>query len=248
MTESTEATGRTLEEAKRAAAQALGRSVEECEFEIIEQKAGGLFARDNFRVRAWVKPHPPEAVVEWSTTESPPEEKTEKLDEAEEETEGEEELAVEATQEDAERARATIEGIFQAGRLRVGVKVKNVHGRYVDLELSGPDVGFLLESRQPAIDSLQYLANAMMARSVRPGVRITLDADSYRMERNAALIRQAKQIAAQVRKRQQEAVLDPLPAHERRVIHQALADFEGVETYSEGEEPNRRVVISPKPS
>jgi len=76
-------------------------------------------------------------------------------------------------------------------------------------------------------------------------VRITLDADSYRMQRNAALERQAKQIAAQVLKRQQEAVLDPLPAHERRVIHQALADFEGVETYSEGEEPNRRVVISP---
>ena len=55
----------------------------------------------------------------------------------------------------------------------------------------------------------------------------------------------ATQIAEQVVARGEEAVLDALPAFERRVIHQILADFEGVQTYSEGEEPNRRVVIAP---
>jgi spoIIIJ-associated protein len=52
-------------------------------------------------------------------------------------------------------------------------------------------------------------------------------------------------VADEVKKRGEEAVLDALPAFERRIVHKALSDYEGVSTYSEGEEPNRRVVIAP---
>jgi spoIIIJ-associated protein len=76
-------------------------------------------------------------------------------------------------------------------------------------------------------------------------VRVVLEGDSYRERRAQTLTDMALKLAQEVRARGEEAVLDALPAFERRVIHQAIVDLEGVTTYSEGEEPNRRVVIAP---
>jgi spoIIIJ-associated protein len=72
-----------------------------------------------------------------------------------------------------------------------------------------------------------------------------VEGDNYRERRAEMLTNMARQIAEQVVERGEEAVLDALPAFERRVIHQALVDIEGINTYSEGEEPNRCVVIAP---
>jgi spoIIIJ-associated protein len=78
-------------------------------------------------------------------------------------------------------------------------------------------------------------------------VRIVLDADNYRARREEALTKQAMDLAAQAVEAGQEAELEPLSAYERRIIHNALADHPEVTTYSEGEEPRRRVIIAPKP-
>ena len=69
--------------------------------------------------------------------------------------------------------------------------------------------------------------------------------NDYRKRREDALTNLATKIAEQVLERQEEAVLDALPAFERRIVHKALSTIGGIATYSEGEEPNRRVVIAP---
>lgn len=240
MAEGAEGTGRTLEEARQKAAEVLGLSIEECEFEVVEQQSRGLFSKSNFRVRAV-----PKAVVNPPSPEpGVPEELP-----AEGETSSSSELQsapVVATEEDAERARELVARMLSLAGFQVDVAVESLTGKYVNLRVSGPDEGAIIERKGAVLDSVQFLGNALFSQQYGDGVRLTVDAGSYRSARTQKLERLALQVAAQVVKLKQEAVLDPLPAHERRVIHNALKDFEGVETYSEGEEPFRRVVISPK--
>lgn len=156
-----------------------------------------------------------------------------------------EEADVEATEEDAEALLAMLEEIIESGDMQASVKISQREGRYVHLSIEGEDASHLIGRRGEVLNSLQYLLNVFSGRKVRPGIRVVLDADAYRDHRKDVLTDLATQIAEQVVARGEEAVLDALPAFERRVIHQILADFEGVQTYSEGEEPNRRVVIAP---
>jgi spoIIIJ-associated protein len=95
------------------------------------------------------------------------------------------------------------------------------------------------------LNAMQYLVNIIASRRIERGVRATLDGNDYRRRREEALTTLAQRIAEQVQKRGEEAVLDALPAFERRIVHKALGEISGVTTYSEGEEPNRRVVIAP---
>lgn len=238
------ATGRTLDEAKRAAADALGVNVYDCEFEVIEQGSKGLFAKDNFKVRATLAEKPKPARTRASKTREDTGEPS--LEKAAVELQEGDAVTPDATEEDGIVCRDLVAGLFEACELRIDVEVESVSGKYVNLSLSGADAGMLLEPKNPAIDSIQYLANAMLTRVLPGGVRLTLDARKYREQRRATLEEEARSIAEEVVRIQQEAVFDALPAHERRIIHQALVDFAGVTTYSEGEEPNRRVVISPK--
>lgn len=156
-----------------------------------------------------------------------------------------EEADVEATEEDAEALLAMLEEIIESGDMQASVKISQREGRYVHLSIEGEDASHLIGRRGEVLNSLQYLLNVFSGRKVRSGIRVVLDADAYRDHRKDVLTDLATQIAEQVVARGEEAVLDALPAFERRVIHQILADFEGVQTYSEGEEPNRRVVIAP---
>jgi spoIIIJ-associated protein len=152
---------------------------------------------------------------------------------------------VEATQDDADQLVEIVNRLITAGDLDVTCTCTQIQGRYVHLNLEGKDVGNIIGRRGEVLNSLQYLLNTIAARRLDNGVRITLEADHYRERRAATLTEMAQKLAAEVINRGEEAVLDALPAFERRVIHQALVDMEGVSTYSEGEEPNRRVVIAP---
>jgi spoIIIJ-associated protein len=163
------------------------------------------------------------------------------------EAEAAEEAEVVATQEDADRILATVEEVIASGGFQIKVKVASFNGRYVNVELDGQgkELGYLVGKNGEVLNALQYLLNIISSQKARNGVRLTLDANNYRQRREQALSRYAEEIAAEVAKRREEAVLDPLPAFERRIIHKALSVIAGVTTYSEGEEPNRRVVIAP---
>lgn len=262
MSNKIEATGRTLDEAKRAAADQLGVSVEECEFEVLEQGSKGLFAKSNFKVNAVAKKVTKAAVVAEIADDAPPtkdvptkpareprttKKKTESVASSDAEVAPDEPVVeVEATDEDAAIALEMVQGIFDAAGMKVKAEVQSIGGKYVNLSLNGADVSALVDAQNPILDSLQYLSNAMLTRTLPKAVRLTLDANEYRAQRTEQLEKLAQEVASEVVKRKQEAVLDALPAHERRIVHHVLTGFEGIETYSEGEEPNRRVVITPK--
>jgi len=124
--------------------------------------------------------------------------------------------------------------------------VRDVQGSYLHVELVGESVPQTWGRSGQALDALQFLANMILARRHAGDARLMLDADSYRARRAEALRLRAIELANEVKARNEEAELEPLPAHERRIIHSALADDPDVSTYSEGDEPGRRVVISPR--
>lgn len=191
--------------------------------------------------KAKAEPAAPEALaaVEESVNAAPP------VSVMEAGGEGDHEPQVVASEEDAERLLGLVNEILSSGSLEVSANAKPSGGRYVNVELDGKDVAFLVGKHGEVLNALQYLINIAAARRYANGVRITLDGNNYRERREAALSALATKIAQEVKARREEAVLDALPAFERRVVHKALSTIEGVETYSEGEEPNRRVVIAP---
>ncbi len=150
-----------------------------------------------------------------------------------------------ASEEDAAHVVGILNSLLEKADLRADATLSNLNGRYINVSIDGKDVGYLVGRRGEVLNALQYLTNVIVSRTMQSGVRVTLDGDNYRRRREEALTQLATEIATQVKERGEEAVLDALPAFERRVVHQALIDFEGVTSYSEGEEPNRRVVIGP---
>ena len=113
------------------------------------------------------------------------------------------------------------------------------------LNISGVDIGILIGKRGQTLDSLQYLVNLVANRKSDHYGRIYLDAEGYRARRKEALEMLAKRLSNKVLRTKREIRLEPMNAHERKIIHTALQNVEGVTTYSVGEEPNRRIVVAP---
>jgi spoIIIJ-associated protein len=117
----------------------------------------------------------------------------------------------------------------------------------IALAITGPDAGMLVGPRGQVLDALQYLLTLMVSNKLQGDrIRIGVDADRYRARRREKLIQFANALADQVVSRGEEAMTDPLNPLERRIIHTVLAERGDVATYSEGEEPNRYIVVSPK--
>lgn len=113
------------------------------------------------------------------------------------------------------------------------------------LELSGEGIGLLIGKRGQTLDSLQYLVNLVANRYSEQYIRIVLDAENYRQRRKESLEQLAKRLGSKAVRTRKEVVLEPMNALERKIIHTALQEIKGVKTYSEGVEPNRRIVVAP---
>lgn len=116
----------------------------------------------------------------------------------------------------------------------------------IALEISGPDAGALVGQHGHTLDAIQYLLMLIVNKKRDNRVRITVDAAGYRARRIETLSKFANQLADEVVSSGQEAITDPLNPLERRIIHTALAERGDVSTYSEGDEPNRYIVVSPR--
>jgi spoIIIJ-associated protein len=111
--------------------------------------------------------------------------------------------------------------------------------------LRGEDVGLFIGRRGQTIDAVQHLAQRIVFHEGPSGVRIVIDADSYRERRAEALRADADDAAEETLRTGRPVEMDPMPASERRVVHEHLRDRGDVETHSEGDEPERRLVVSP---
>lgn len=110
-------------------------------------------------------------------------------------------------------------------------------------ELTGKNLGMLIGRRGDTLDAIQHLTNYAINRGPEDRVRVTVDAEDYRLKREESLSRYARKKAQQVLKMRRYTTLEPMNAYERHVIHASLQDMENISTHSTGVEPNRRVVI-----
>ena len=107
--------------------------------------------------------------------------------------------------------------------------------------------GLLIGRRGETLDALQYIVSLYMNKDRKENGyrRVSVDTEGYRARREETLRRLARKNAAQVARTGRSVAMEPMNPYERRVLHSALQGFKGVTTHSEGEEPNRRVIITP---
>ena len=116
----------------------------------------------------------------------------------------------------------------------------------LDINIKGDEMGVLIGKRGQTLDSLQYLVSLVVNKNNDEYIKIKLDTENYRARRKETLENLAKNIAYKVKRTRKPVSLEPMNPYERRIIHSALQNDKYVETYSEGEEPYRKVVINLK--
>ena len=117
---------------------------------------------------------------------------------------------------------------------------------YMDIDLSGDEMGVLIGKRGQTLDSLQYLVSLAVNKESESYIRVKVDTENYRQRRKETLENLAKNIAYKVKRTKRSVSLEPMNPYERRIIHSALQNDKYVMTHSEGEEPFRRVVVTLK--
>ena len=217
----------SVEEAVEAALADLGISEQEAQVTIVQEPKPGFLGINSqpavVRVRPTGVPEGPE-------------------DQEAEDQEAEDELLEEQT----DVAVAFLEGLVEAMDLRAEVDAESMDGiRYVQIwgEESDDDMGLLIGKRGHTLDALQELVRSHVHQRTDERCRLVVDVEDYRKRRRSQLVRKAKDAARQVRRTGTPEALEPMSAFERKIVHDAVSEVGGVETESEGEEPNRRVVV-----
>ena len=147
----------------------------------------------------------------------------------------------ELAREVRELAERVIDGIGVSARISVVEDEETIVVLCV-----GSDLGMLIGRHGQTIDSIQYLVNAIMFRRHQDGRKeVVIDAAGYRARRRASLEALAVRAAERAISAGEPVPLEPMTAVERKIVHLRLKEFDGVETTSEGTEPNRYVVIEP---
>jgi len=226
-----EVSARSVDEAIAQALQQLGLGRDEVEVEVIKQGSRGLLGlmSEDAVVRVAPKASTTEAVEEGST---PP-----------------------STEEQDKMARLGIDVLqnllnymgIQARVVRESAPLKSQTGSdAVLLNISGEDLGLLIGRRGETLRDLQFLTCLITSRRAQRWPNMIVDVEHYKSRREKLLIGLARRMADTVRATSQSISLEPMPAHERRIVHLALRDDPDVFTESVGQDEKRRVVIKPK--
>lgn len=245
-------TGLTIEEAKENALLALG-DYADVNYDVVEmpkKKALGLFGGAKAQVRAY---------VELPDEKPAKSEKTAKREKAEKSAKHTAEIKQEAVIPDSEntvpaseigadtaagKAIGYLNGILKAlGCKDVDIKVA-LKENGAEFYLSGEGLGAAIGRRGETLDALQYLTS-LSANAVGGYYRVTLNIGNYRERREQTLISLAKRMSAQALRSGRNRTLEPMNPYERRIIHTAVQEINGVSSHSVGEGSGRRVVITP---
>ena len=126
------------------------------------------------------------------------------------------------------------------------IKIKETRDA-VDVQIFGENVGALIGKHGDTLYSMSYLLGLIVNKNKDVYKRITVDVENYRKQREEVLVGMAERAANRVSKYKRPVSLAPMPSCERRVIHAAIQSYPNVESVSQGEEPNRCVVVKVKP-
>ena len=148
-------------------------------------------------------------------------------------------------QDPIEEAKAYLTNIA----LEMGIQDLQIHteseGKYVLLKLESEKAAFLIGKRGQTLNALQQLTQLVLNKSAKSFMLVKLDVEDYRERRQVALEQLAERMADKAIRTRKKVAFEPMPSYERKIIHNALANRLDIETYSEGVEPNRYLVIEP---
>ena len=243
MSEYMEFSGKTVDEALTEACIRLGIPSDEVDYEVIEKGSTGFLGIGNkpALIRARKKEVVPEEPVEVKAVEPVQEEivKPEPV---------KEEVKVETNNVSiSDSAKNFLNSVFQAMDMEVNIDVKyEKEEELLDIELSGKEMGVLIGKRGQTLDALQYLTKLAVNNHKDNKIKVKIDTEDYRNRRKRTLENLANNMALKVKRTGRPAELEPMNPFERRIIHSTLQNNRYVTTHSEGEEPDRYVVVTPK--
>jgi spoIIIJ-associated protein len=147
-------------------------------------------------------------------------------------------------EEPMERVRQLVGRVVSGLELRASVDMQETEEE-IRATVNGEDLGLLIGRHGATIDAVQYLAGRSAFRGAAERKRVVVDAAGYRERREAQLQRAADRAVQDALSYDRPVELEPMGAHERKAVHEYLKERTDVETYSEGDEPDRRLVVSP---
>lgn len=230
-----EFTGKTVDDAITEACKNFTVTSERLEYEVIEKGTSGIFGFAAKPAVIKARVFDPNAPKEESRTEEKKEDKTEENIKSSEE-------ATESTV--GADPKEFLEKVFAAMNMEVSIDV-DTKDNEMNIELSGADMGVLIGKRGQTLDSLQYLTSIVVNKGRKEYIRVKIDTENYRSRRKETLENLAKNLAYKAKRTKNPVSLEPMNPYERRIIHSALQNDKYVTTHSEGEEPYRKVIITP---
>lgn len=262
---------KTVDDAITEALIQLGVTSDRLEYEVIEKGSAGFLGigMKQAVIEARRKPEPKEEKVEEPVVEEPVRVEPKKVEavqpqkaaaekkadesqkaafekavekEAKEEVKKETKL-VEVQPQTIKAVEDFLKNTMKAMDMEVELKTEIDQDGALCVDMSGEHMGILIGKRGQTLDSLQYLANRVANKHQEGYVRVKLDTENYRARREETLRHLAKNIAHKVKRNRRPVALEPMNPYERRIIHSALQGNKYVETYSEGNEPYRHVVV-----
>jgi spoIIIJ-associated protein len=206
----------SVEEAVEAALAELGASEQEADIEIVQEPRSGFLGLGS-----------QEAVVKVRLKEG-----------AEAATDGD-------LEEQADVAAEFVEHLLDLLSVPGDAEPNLVEGQmYVDVwGEEGDGMGLLIGRHGQTLDALQEVVRGAVQRRLEERCRVVVDVEDYRKRRRSQLMSKARGVASRVKKSGRPERLEPMNAYERKIVHDAVSDIDGIETMSEGEDPERRVVI-----
>ncbi len=263
---SMEFSGRSIDEAIYHGLTEMGLSIDEVDTEIVQKESKGLFGigAKNAIVRLTEREVPivPDFEAEKAAAHEhkserqrqerkEPRERSEKRDRKEPRDRREKQPQAPAIEYSEELAKNNDAAIFLSELLEHMKIEATVQAAETEdglrLNILSDTDGLLIGRRGETLDAIQYIVSLYLNRDRKENGyrRVSVDTEGYRVRREETLRRLARKNAAQVAKTGRSIAMEPMNPYERRVLHSALQGFKGVTTHSEGEEPNRRVIITP---
>ncbi|SET72175.1 spoIIIJ-associated protein [Natronincola peptidivorans] len=144
-----------------------------------------------------------------------------------------------------EEVKVFLKDLFKGMELEVQMEFE-LSKDTLNIYLEGPNMGVIIGRRGQTLDAVQYLASLVVNKNRDEYLKVFVDTENYRKKREETLIRLANKMARKVKKIGKTIVLEPMNPYERRIIHSTLQGNPFVQTYSEGEEPYRKIAITVK--
>ena len=263
-----EISAKTVDDAINEGLARLGTTSDKMEVDVIERESSGflgLFGKHDAKVRVRlkeIKPAPvPEkkvvkevkpASVKNNKVEAKPEEKPladiqRKPKKKFDENDKGEPVSSERQEKAKVDAVKFLTDVFKAMKLEAAINVEfDSAENELTIDVKAEDMGVLIGKRGQTLDSLQYIVSLAINKDCSEYVKVKLDSENYRVRRKETLENLAKNIASKVKRTGKAVSLEPMNSFERRIIHSALQGDSDCETYSEGADPYRKVVVKPK--